>query len=411
MLLGSVCLSAGRCMPPRQAPAQTAQMATAEKMPSPTVAVPAPPGRSVPTLSARAAPRSESVVPTRTQPVPVAVPSLPVQTEPGPVVVASETVPGITITILYDNNTHDERLETVWGFSCLVEGLEDTILFDTGSDSALLLRNMHTLEIDPRNIDVVVISHIHGDHIGGLTGFLEENHLVTVYLPRSFPESTQDAIWREAAKVVQVHEPLEICEHAHSTGELGDGIKEQSLVIETGQGLVAITGCAHPGIVNIVRQAKELRSGEVCLVLGGFHLGSASEATIADIVEDFQQLGVRETVMRRKALGGQDVKEGLLTSGIYRHFRHPIYTGIIWISLGLPLTIHNLDGLLMFSGVLLANVAQATAEERWDVGARFRAEYEEYRQKTRMFGPVRLWVALVGIVLVLMGVPHLLRAG
>lgn len=114
------------------------------------------------------------------------------------------------------------------------------------------------------------------------------------------------------------------------------------------------------------------------------------------------------TVMRRKALGGQDVKEGLLTSGIYRYFRHPIYTSIIWISLGLPLTTQNLDGLLMFPGVFLANVAQATAEERWDVGARFQAEYEEYRKRTRMFGPVWFWVALIGILLALVGVPYLL---
>jgi 7,8-dihydropterin-6-yl-methyl-4-(beta-D-ribofuranosyl)aminobenzene 5'-phosphate synthase len=198
------------------------------------------------------------------------------------------------VTILYDNNEHDERLETAWGFSCLVEGLEETILFDAGGDGALLLRNMRTLGIDPRNVDVVVISHIHGDHVGGLTGFLEENHFVTVYLPRSFPESTKNSTRRAGAEVVQVHEPVEICEHAHSTGELGEGIKEQSLVIETGQGLVVITGCAHPGVVNIVRRAKELRGGEVHLVLGGFHLGGASEARIADIVEDLQQLGVQK---------------------------------------------------------------------------------------------------------------------
>ena len=113
-------------------------------------------------------------------------------------------------------------------------------------------------------------------------------------------------------------------------------------------------------------------------------------------------------VTRRKALGGQDVKEGLLTSGIYRYFRHPIYAGIVWIALGFPLTTQNLDGLLMFPGVLLANVAQATVEERWDVGARFQVEYEVYRKRTRMFGPAWFWVALIGILLALVGVPYLL---
>lgn len=116
-------------------------------------------------------------------------------------------------------------------------------------------------------------------------------------------------------------------------------------------------------------------------------------------------------ILQRKALGGQEVKAGLLTSGIYRCFRHPIYTGIVWISLGLPFTTQNLDGLLMFPGVLLANVAQATAEERWDIGVRFQAEYKEYRKRTRMFGPLWFWVALIGILLVLVVVPYLLQLG
>jgi len=198
------------------------------------------------------------------------------------------------ITILYDNNEYDKRLETAWGFSCLVEGPEKTVLFDTGGDSAMLLRNMRALGIHPQAVDVVVISHVHGDHIGGLAGFLEENHDVTVYLPQSLPQNFKDATRDTGAELVEVHEPLEICEHVHSTGELGDWIKEQSLVIETVRGLVVITGCAHPGVVNIVRRAKELTGGEVYLVLGGFHLGGVSAAELAGIVEDFQQLGVQK---------------------------------------------------------------------------------------------------------------------
>ena len=261
--------------------------------PAPTVV---PTRTSAPTVT----PTLEQAQSTAPPPTPTAVPTA---TPPVPTATPAEAGGGITITILYDNNEYDERLETAWGFSCLVElppasggpgGVEKTILFDTGGDSAMLLRNMRTLGIDPQDVDVIVISHIHYDHVGGLAGFLEENHEVTVYLPECLPESIKETVREAGAELIEVHEPVQICERVYSTGELGDLIKEQSLVIETSRGLVVITGCAHPGVVNIVRRAQELVGGEVYLVLGGFHLGSVSAVEIATIVEDFQRLGVQK---------------------------------------------------------------------------------------------------------------------
>jgi 7,8-dihydropterin-6-yl-methyl-4-(beta-D-ribofuranosyl)aminobenzene 5'-phosphate synthase len=211
-----------------------------------------------------------------------------------PTVTPTEAALAVTITVLYDNNEYDERLRTAWGFACLVEGFDETILFDTGGDSGTLLSNMRTLGVDPQRIDTVVISHVHGDHVGGLDGFLNENQAVTVYLPQSFPQSIEDAARDAGADVVSVGESVEVCEHVLSTGELGDGIKEQSLVIETARGLVVVTGCAHPGIVDIVRQAKEITGQDVYLVVGGFHLGGTGTVEIEGIVEDFQRLGVQK---------------------------------------------------------------------------------------------------------------------
>lgn len=288
---------------------------------SPTQTI-APPRPSAATI-APPLPTS-TVAPTLTQSMPTAT-----STE--------EAAGGVTITIIYDNNPGDgdERLETAWGFACLVEllpeaggpeGVEKTILFDTGGDSAMLLRNMRALGIDPRDVDVVVISHVHGDHVGGLAGFLEENHAVTVYLPQSFPESIKDDTREAGAELVKVPpqevRPVEICEHVYSTGELGDWINEQALVIETARGLVVITGCAHPGIVNIVHQAQELVGGEVYLVLGGFHLGSVSDAGIAAIVEDFQELGVQRVAPCHcsgdlaRRLFGESYGENFILAGV-----------------------------------------------------------------------------------------------
>ena len=94
--------------------------------------------------------------------------------------------------------------------------------------------------------------------------------------------------------LVEVHKPLEIFDDIHSTGELGSEIVEQSLVIKTPKGLIVITDCAHPGVVQIVAKAKELLNDEVYLVLGGFHLGGASESAIGNIVRSFRQLGVKK---------------------------------------------------------------------------------------------------------------------
>jgi len=200
----------------------------------------------------------------------------------------------LNLTIVYDNNPYDKKLETAWGFSCLVEGTEKTILFDVGGEGDLLCENMKKLEIDPKEVDIVVLSHIHQDHIGGLFDFLKENHNVTVYLPESFTKEVKKDIEKAGAKLVEVKKPAQITEEVYSTGELGKRIKEQSLVIKTEKGLVVITGCAHPGIVEIVKKVKEIDSCDVFFVLGGFHLLSMKESQIKEISKEMKELKVKK---------------------------------------------------------------------------------------------------------------------
>lgn len=205
---------------------------------------------------------------------------------------STTTVKNLSITVSYDNNPYKERLTTAWGFSCVIRGTEKTILFDTGGDGSILLTNMEELGINPKEIDLVVLSHIHGDHVGGLPSFLGKNPEVVVYLPKSFPKGFKDGVKEYGATVVEVQGPLKICEGAYSTGELGTWIKEQSLIICTEKGLVVITGCAHPGIVKIVNKAKDLFKNTVLFVMGGFHLGGESKGEIENIVSSFRKLGV-----------------------------------------------------------------------------------------------------------------------
>ncbi len=224
------------------------------------------------------------------QPTTTPAPTMTVKgTEP-----AKEATKMITLTVLYDNNAYDADLTTAWGFSCLVERSDEetTILFDTGGQGDLLLSNMNILGKDPQAIETVVLSHNHGDHTGGLSRLLQQGLQPKVYVPTGFPALTKGQI-RAAAELIEVDDPAEIAPGIWTTGQIDGPIPEQALAVETAEGWIVITGCAHPGVVEMARAAKEATDGEIRLVMGGFHLGSASEQQIARIIEDFQALGVQ----------------------------------------------------------------------------------------------------------------------
>ena len=234
------------------------------------------------------------------------------------------------LIIVYDNNPFDNQLRTAWGFSCLIRLPQETILFDTGGDSSTLLHNMSQLQIDPGEVDAVVLSHIHGDHVGGLSGFLEQNSAVIVYLPESFPESFKDKAKSLGAKVKEIHEARELFSGVHTSGELGNGTKEQSLIVTTGKGLVIVTGCAHPGVANIVRTAKDIvPDHKVYLVIGGFHLSAASSTQIESIIEEFGRLSVEKVApchcsgVQTRRLFKERYGEGYIESGVGKRIPLP----------------------------------------------------------------------------------------
>jgi 7,8-dihydropterin-6-yl-methyl-4-(beta-D-ribofuranosyl)aminobenzene 5'-phosphate synthase len=199
----------------------------------------------------------------------------------------------LKIIIAYDNNPFDPRLKTAWGFSALIEYHGQTLLFDTGGDGSILLENMQVLGIDPTRIQFVVLSHAHGDHTGGLIALLDDDSKPAVYLLPSFADAYKQQI-RQLTQVSEVTPGQVIADGVLTTGEISGNIPEQALLVRTENGLVIVTGCAHPGTVQIVERAIDLTGDPVYLVLGGFHLGSENEGVISNIIADFKQLGVRK---------------------------------------------------------------------------------------------------------------------
>ena len=166
------------------------------------------------------------------------------------------------ITIVYDNEVREGGLKRGHGFSALIEEAAlSPLLFDTGADGSTLLHNMKELNIDPQDISIIVISHAHGDHTGGLSEILRINKTAELYFPSSFKRAFP------GRKVTMVEGPIQIRKNIFSTGEL-EGI-EQSLTLKTDRGIFVLTGCAHPGMESILAAAAKF--GELYGIAGGFH--------------------------------------------------------------------------------------------------------------------------------------------
>ncbi len=200
----------------------------------------------------------------------------------------------IEMTVVCDNYEHVAGLETSWGFACVIDTPQKSILFDTSGDGAILLGNMEKLNISPQDIDMVVISHDHWDHTGGVREFLARNSQVPVYVVSAFSPGTKQLIKTSGGQLIEVSQPREIAPGVFSTGQVPGAPPEQALVVQTDEGLVVVTGCAHPGVVNMVKAGMDACEGNVHLVMGGFHMAQSSARQIHAVIDQLRELGVEK---------------------------------------------------------------------------------------------------------------------
>ncbi|MFA9452523.1 MAG: MBL fold metallo-hydrolase [Candidatus Aminicenantaceae bacterium] len=198
------------------------------------------------------------------------------------------------VTILYDNTVHASGTKADWGFACLIQGAEKTILFDTGTQPDIFWNNLEALDIDVGVIDQIVISHEHGDHTGGLWSLLLKKTGVPVYFPASFSDEFSRKVESAGARTVKVTDPIEICRDVWLTGEIKGPANELGIILDTAQGLALLTGCAHPGIADMVQRSRSVLDKDVYFVFGGFHLMEKSRVEIHAIIERFLEAGVRK---------------------------------------------------------------------------------------------------------------------
>ncbi len=221
------------------------------------------------------------------------------------------------ITILYDAFGKPSAMQKDWGYAALVEYAGKRILFDTGNNPGILAQNAKVKGIDLTTLDFVVMSHRHGDHMGGLAYVLSVNPKVKIYapkegfgvyggdLPASFyrrnaslsaeqryfdgapPEIMRFGAAWPSANFQLVDKNTEIAPGIHIITLVSDKpgtleLRELSLSINTPDGMVIVVGCAHPGIEKIVQAATAVNP-RIHLVVGGFHLVVSSDADISKV--------------------------------------------------------------------------------------------------------------------------------
>ena len=238
----------------------------------------------------------------------------------------------VRITTLSENTANYGYLAE-WGLSILVEVNEARILMDTGL-SFSAVHNAQLIGIDLSAIDLIVLSHGHADHTGGLREVLKIKGEVEViahpdiwaakHVQRN-KEGVQyngipflrEELESHGARFNLVREPIHITENVMTTGEIPmfSGYEEiennlfvkeagtlhpdpladdLALIIDTDFGLVVILGCAHRGVVNTLRYAQNLTGKElVYAAIGGTHLFRASEERLEKTIADIREIGIQ----------------------------------------------------------------------------------------------------------------------
>jgi len=222
------------------------------------------------------------------------------------------------ITVLYDAFGKSSTMQKDWGYAALIEYGGKRILFDTGNNPDILAQNAKAKGIDLSKLDFVVMSHRHGDHMGGIAYLLSVNPKVKIYAPKegfgvyggdlpstfyrkdaSLPpeqryyDGAPPAVMRFGAAWPGVNFELidkttEVAPGIHLIALVSDKpgtleLRELSLAINTPDGIVMVVGCSHPGIDKIVAAAAAINP-RIQFIAGGFHLVVANDQEIEQIV-------------------------------------------------------------------------------------------------------------------------------
>jgi 7,8-dihydropterin-6-yl-methyl-4-(beta-D-ribofuranosyl)aminobenzene 5'-phosphate synthase len=237
---------------------------------------------------------------------------------PGAPTVAPPDPSQVRITVLYDAFGKQSAMQRDWGYAALVEYGGKRILFDTGNNADILAKNAKAKDVDLSRLDFVVMSHRHGDHMGGMSYLLSVNPNVKIYAPienagvyggrnpgtfyRMDPTLSADeryfagappefmplgSAWPRA-NIQLIDKTTDIAPGIHVVFLVSDKpgtleLRELSLAIDTPQGEVVVVGCSHAGIDNVIAAVAKINP-KIHFLAGGIHLVVAKDPEIETIV-------------------------------------------------------------------------------------------------------------------------------
>ena len=226
------------------------------------------------------------------------------------------------LTVLYDAFGRDLAMKKDWGYAAFIETAGKRILFDTGNNPDILARNARAKGVDLARLDFVVMSHRHGDHMGGMAYLLSVNPKVKIYAPKEgfgvYGGDLPSTFYRKDASLPPeqryydgappetmrfgtawpgtdfqlIDRTTQIAPGIHLISLVSDKpgtleLRELSLAIDTPDGLVIVVGCSHPGIDKIVEAASKINP-RISLIAGGLHLVVAKDDEIDKITTNLR---------------------------------------------------------------------------------------------------------------------------
>lgn len=205
----------------------------------------------------------------------------------------------ITVVYHHEGGAAADDLVKRGGFGAYIQLEDRALIFDAGGEATVILENLHTLGLTDIELEALIISHNHWDHVYGIPGVMgAAKNSPPVYVAESAAVGIKQQFPR--ATVIGVDGPKEITTGIWLTGPMeiefmGARLSEQALVLDVEDGLYVIVGCSHPGIAEIVERVTDLfPEKRIALVAGGFHLRSTGEAEIRQIAADLERLGVQK---------------------------------------------------------------------------------------------------------------------